>query len=152
MVDFGEMSRRAKMEAEARSSSAAIESAEKSDVGTIVLQKSVLPVLRKAHEEIAKSKTGIICSVESKFEVKKSQVVLVCVATPLGDADRSKPETLSLRLYFESDGTTIYARLPAKGSDPEQKWNRSVRDAEELIETAVEAQLVSFHNLLRART
>jgi len=150
MVDFGEMARRAKREAEAHASAEATKSAEKSDAGTVVLRERVLPMLRKAHEEINKSKTGISCSIESKFEPEqKSIVVFTCVGLPVSHPNGTKSQPFSVSLLFESDGTTIDAREKYGGMRlAHHEWTGyPVQDADELIEKAVDGALRSYYKL-----
>ena len=78
MVDFGEIALRAKQEAEGTAAARAAK-----DAGPVVLRDKVLPILKRAKEEIESRKTGVSCSIESRFEPgQKSLVVYV-----LGDAD-----------------------------------------------------------------
>lgn len=148
MVDFGEMARRAKREAEAHASAEAIKSAEKSDAGMVVLRERVLPILRKADEEITKSKTGILCSIEPKFEPgQKSIVVFTCAGLPISHPNGTKSQPFFVSLIFESDGTSIDAKYGSGTGLAPERWTGHSEKADEVIEKAVEAALRSYYKL-----
>jgi hypothetical protein len=149
MVDFGEIALKAKREAEGTDVRAA------KDAGTAVLRDRVLPILKRAKEEIEKSRTKVSCSIESRFEPgQKSLVVFTCSGTPMNDPDEGKLERVTVPIHLDSDGKTLDARL-AKHANirgiETGPWSSSVPETEAVIARAISAALLVYHKLrLRA--
>ena len=135
MVDFGELARRAKAEAEAGQQSAA-----KRDDGAIVLRDKVLPSLKQA-EQIEKAGTGVSCSIDMPPEAK-SLVVFNCVGMSIGTPGGGLDVT-SVPVRFESDGNTIDVSVQGL----QTKIFGPVSDVEDITKTAIIAALNQYHKL-----
>lgn len=141
MADFGEIAKKAKTDAEAKAAEDARGSAEKLEAGTIVLRDKILPILRKAEDQIGTA-TGVFCFIEPKFKVgQKPIVVFTCASGP--SITNLDADPLAIQVTFESDGEAVYARIGRQ--DSAALLFAPVHDADLLIESAIKQALDSYH-------